>query len=154
MTDQEFEKWSKRLFVAFPSLWSWLQDNSPSPKETQAIWRETLRPYTFIECLQVVADWSDGTLKMIEAYERDKVHLHVAAIVGLRRDREHRRRKTAEDQDAYRNARRGPLDITRRLDGDMRKAFERLRPEHRKMLDGDITPGDYELAKSKVLAEL
>ena len=81
MTNDEFATFAKRLFVAFPSLWEWLQNNSPDAKATQDVWRETLRAYTLSECLRVIGDWSSGERPAFEAYERDKVHLLVRAMV-------------------------------------------------------------------------
>jgi hypothetical protein len=86
VTDSEFSQFAKRLFVSFPGLWEWLQSNSPDPKATQEVWRETLRPYTFIECLDVLEAWTTGKLKPFEAYERDKVHLIIRSIASRNRD--------------------------------------------------------------------
>jgi hypothetical protein len=149
MTDQEFPVFTKRLFVAFPSLWTWLQDNSPDPKETQSIWRNTLRPYSIDECLGVVEAWASGALKPFEAYERDKVHLAIRAIISAQRDKRAKHDKTNQDQQEYRRARRGAFDVTVHMDSSMLAAYSELRPIYASVLDGSMTRQEYELIKEE-----
>lgn len=152
MTDTEFAKWSTRLFVAFPSLWEWLNKNSPSPKETQALWRKTLAGYTLAECDAVLDDWSSGAAKPFEAYERDKVHLIVRSMVALKRDRAAKRKSLAENSAPYMQKRRGEFDLAAVLgDSSMVAALLELRPVHRRMLDGEVSEADYEVAKIEAM---
>jgi hypothetical protein len=150
MTDAEFPVFTKRLFIAFPSLWTWLQDNSPDPKETQAIWRNTLRPYSIDECLAVVEAWTTGELEPFAAYELDKVHLCVRSIISRRRDQRARHSKTNEDQQEYRRARRGPWDVTTHMDSSMLGALNELRPIYPSVLDGSMTRDEYDAIKDEV----
>jgi len=149
VTDPEFQVFAKRLFIAFPSLWSWLQENSPDPKETQAIWRETLRPYHLDECLAVVESWSSGQLKPFEAYERDKVHLFIRSIISARRDRRSKRESQAQELGDFRRARRGPFDITACMDQPMLGAFQELCKAYVRVRDGTMTADEYESFKSE-----
>lgn len=92
MTNEEFTTFAKRLFICFPSLSEWLKQSSPDPAATQAVWRKCLEPYRLDECLFVLERWSTGTLGSPEAYERDKVHLHVRSVIEG--DRAKQRRKS------------------------------------------------------------
>jgi hypothetical protein len=86
VTDDEAAQFRHELFkVHFPGLYDWW-NTLPAPQDTWRVWRETLRPYTFEECMSVVRRWSDGTLKPFEQYERERVHLLVRAIVLRDRD--------------------------------------------------------------------
>ena len=149
MTDSEFSAFTKRLFIAFPSLWTWLQDNSPDPKETQAIWRNTLRPYSIDECLAVVEAWATGELEPFAAYERDKVHLCVRSIISRRRDQRAKHSKTNEDQQEYRRARRGPFDLTAHMDLSMLGAYSELRPLWPGVVAGTLSEHDYAALKQE-----
>lgn len=167
MSNDEFTTWARRLFVAFPSLWDWLQSNSPDPKETQAIWRQALLPYTAAECQSVVDRWSTGALEPFAAYERDKVHLLVRAVVEGDRSKAERRRRKAENQDYWLDemARRRSVMGGERVGGAIVAAltdaggglsslYEELRPHHRKFLDGEIDADDYDRIKQDVLARI
>lgn len=150
MTDPEFAVFAKKLFVAFPSLWTWLQDNSPDPKETQAIWRNTLRPYSIDECLAVVDAWATGSLEAFQPYERDKVHLFVRAIVSANRDRRAKVATKEQEQAEYRRARRGVFDVTTHMDSSMLAAYQELRPIYAGVVAGSMSRDEYDAMKDDV----
>ena len=138
MTDREFETFSKNLFVAFPSLYEWLQSASPDPAATKAIWRETLRPYLLAECLGIIDDWNTGKSKPFEAYERDKVHLIIRSMVGLKRDRQRKREENAGRSKEYEQLPNTPFtDVT------MGTVYLKLRPLYAKMKAGAISAKEY-----------
>ena len=154
MTEADYRTWSKSLFVAFPSLWEWLNNSSPDPKETQAIWRRCLAPYSLDECMTVVNEWSDGTREPFEAYERDKVHLRVRARIEQERDRARKRRELSEASSPYRSKRqeRSEASTVATLLGD-RKAVAAGAAEHRKFLDGEIDWPEYVSRREVILRE-
>jgi hypothetical protein len=152
MTDLEFSVFAKRLFISFPSLWTWLQDNSPDPKETQAIWRNTLRPYSVDECLAVVDAWASGSLKAFEPYERDKVHLFIRAIISATRDKRAKAMNQEQEQADYRRFRRGAFDITAHMDSSMLAAYQELRPIYAGVVDGSLSRAEYDAIKDQVFA--
>lgn len=154
MTEAEYRTWSKRLFIAFPSLWEWLNTSSPDPKETQAIWRKCLEPYSADECMTVVEEWSNGTREPFEAYERDKVHLRVRARIEQERDRQHKRSEMSGASMPYRNKRheRREAVSVATLVGD-RKAIAAGAIEHRKFLDGDIDWQEYLVRREAIMRE-
>lgn len=133
MTNDEFTKFASRLFVAFPGLWEWLQSNSPDPRATQEVWRETLRPYSYLECLDVLECWTSGKLKPFEAYERDKVHLIIRAIIARNRDNEAKRRASREQASEYR-CKMTAMDIPGVAD-----AFKKGREVYLAFVNGEIT---------------
>lgn len=152
MTNPEFAQWAKRLFIAFPSLWDWLQSYSPDPAETQAIWRKCLAPYSLEECNRVVAEWSSGAREPFEAYERDKVHLRVRARIEQDRDRQRKREELAETANPYKEDRRRKRDATSvaELVGST-KAIAEGAAEHRKFLDGEIDWDEYVSRRDVIL---
>ncbi len=154
MTETEYRSWSKSLFVAFPSLWEWLNSSSPDPKETQAIWRKCLGPYSLAECMTVIDEWSTGAREPFEAYERDKVHLRVRARIEQERDRDRKRRELSEASSPYRTKRqeRSEASTVASLLGD-RKAVSAGAAEHRRFLDGEIDWAEYIDRREVILRE-
>lgn len=154
MTEAEYRQWSRSLFVAFPSLWEWLNASSPDPKETQSIWRRCLEPYSLAECSTVLEEWSNGTREPFEAYERDKVHLRVRARIEQERDRARKRREMSAASSPYRTKRqeRSGAATVATLLGD-RKAVAAGAAEHRKFLDGEIDWAEYVSRRDAIMRE-
>lgn len=148
MTDPEFEVFARRLFISFPSLYEWLS-GTIDPPATQAIWRNTLRQYSLAECLGIIDDWNTGKSKPFEAYERDKVHLIIRAMIGLQHDRQRKR-----DENAGRSADYEMLPNTPYSDATMASVYQKLRPIHKKMMNGEIGETEYAEIKRKELAKL
>jgi hypothetical protein len=87
MTDDEAKQFRMQMLdVAFPQLGAWFE-TLPHKIATWKVWVQCLRPYTLTECLSVLSRWSDGTLQPFEAYERERVHLLIRAIVERDRSR-------------------------------------------------------------------
>lgn len=149
MTDSEFQTFAKRLFISFPALHDWLQASSPDPAATQAIWRETLRQYSLAECLGIIDDWNNGRSKPFEAYERDKVHLIIKSMIGLQRDRQRKR-----DENAGRSKEYKQLPNTPYTDATMASVYLKLRPLHKKVLDGEMSQADYDVIHEQEMAKL
>jgi hypothetical protein len=99
--------------------------------------------------LGVVEAWASGALKPFEAYERDKVHLAIRAIISAQRDKRAKHDKTNQDQQEYRRARRGAFDVTVHMDSSMLAAYSELRPIYASVLDGSMTRQEYELIKEE-----
>ena len=162
MIDEEFTVFAKRLFVSFPTLLEWLKSTSPDPAATQAIWRDTLRPYTLADCLGIIDDWNTGRQKPFEAYERDKVHLIVRAMIGLKLDRQ---RKRDEVRDRHRDFDKrivlGDRSIpeqglrqSRLMDATMVDVYKTLLPIYKKVLDGELSQSEYDRIKEVEFAKL
>lgn len=159
MTDTEFSAWAKRLFIAYPSLWEWLQRNSPDHQETQRLWREQLRDYSAEECNAVLDEWQSGTRLPFEAYERDKVVLVVRSVIDKKRDKVRKAREQAERAKYYRetrerNAQAEPVGTSTLLDSEMRQAVIECVPIHRAYLDGEITRENYEAQRDVIIDKL
>lgn len=98
MTDPEFAEFAGQLFVAFPSLWEWLQTKSPDALATQRVWRQTLRPYSAKECQDVLDGWTSGRVKPFSQFERDRVHLVVQACCEFARTERRRQKENEENR--------------------------------------------------------
>lgn len=139
MTDQEFTVFAKRLFIAFPDLWEWLQEKSIDPKGTQEVWRDTLRACSMDECLQVLEDWIVGKRQSFKAYERAQVALMIRQSVFFDRDKIAKRNASHEKTNDYAKTKRGeyrPLAADFPQLGNLFRQGQALR---KRMLDGEIT---------------
>ena len=154
MTNPDFAVWVKRLLVAFPGLWDWLQSKSLDPIETQGVWRKCLAPYSLEECMTVLDEWSNGTREPFEAYERDKVHLRVRARIEQERDRARKRLELSEASTPYRTKRQGQRDATTvaTLMGD-RKAVAAGAAEYLKFKLGEIDWPEYVSRREVIMRE-
>jgi hypothetical protein len=158
MTENEFRDWSKRLFVAFPGFWAWVNDNSPEPKATLAQWCKTLKPYTLVECDAVLDAWTSGRTPPPAAYEREKVALVVRSIIELQRSRERNRREVAEGRASFDRLRNRnnyePLPNSPWSDQDMAATMQLGRVEHQKLKRGEIDKLEYHKRLNKLLAAM
>lgn len=149
MTNDEFIIFARRLFVSFPTLSEWLNATSPDPSATQEIWRETLRPYTLAECLGIVDDWNTGKSQPFAAYDRDKVHLIIRAMIGFQRDKQRKRNEVANRSKEYES-----LPNTPYTDATMVSVFKKLSSLYGKLQRGDITQAEYDSVHADEFAKL
>jgi len=149
MTDSEFTIFARRLFVSFPALLEWLNVNSPDPAATQSIWRETLRPYALSDCLGIIDDWNTGRREPFQAYERDKVHLIVRSMVGLKLDRQRKRDEVFNRSKEY-----DALPNTPYTDATMASVFKTMLPLYGKLQRGEITAAEYDRVHDEEFAKL
>lgn len=153
----EFEQFTKRLFVAFPSLREWLLRNSPDPNETCALWERTLSGYSLADCDSVLNRWTSGELKPFEAYERDKVHLCIKAVIDRDRDKVYRRQERLREVDQRqqrRSAGQGdPVRLVPTMDSEMTACMRELQPHFRRVLEGEMTQEEYDAMKDVVIAK-
>lgn len=99
MTNEEFNDFSKRLFIAFPSILDWLRNKSPDMLATQAVWRKTLAGYTLAECDAVLERWVEGDLPPPNAYERDVTAVFIRQVIE--RDRSQKRTVSLAKKQEY-----------------------------------------------------
>lgn len=154
MTDSEFLGWTKRLFVEYPSVWEWIQKNSPDPKGTQAHWRQQLRDYSAAECHAVLDAWATTSQHPFAAYERDKLPMIVRSVIDKRRDKQRKRERLAEQRREYEGVRRGgdPRQPTPTvLDSPMQAAVVECIPLHKRFLAGEIGEYEYERFRDAII---
>jgi hypothetical protein len=156
MTNEEYIEFTKRLFVQYPSLWTWISSLDAS-KEVQALWRRKLTKYALDEALAVLEGWFEAGARPFEAYERD----HVASVIASVIERERSKQARAEENERLIKMAQRPRRKTMEnigafssLRGDMRVAYETLRPIHKQMQDGVITNEEYQQRKDEVLSTL
>lgn len=145
MTNEDFGTFMDRLFVAFPSLYEWMQ-GTYKPEETQRVWRAALQPYSLEECLSVVSAWSSGKLPSPAAYDRDKVHLMVRAVVSKNRDMQ-----------ARKNANRDIVELPKRTALDVpgvAEAFKRGYEIKKAVMDGSLAESEARAAIAKIVDEV
>lgn len=166
MTDDEFNRFSRRLFIAFPSLREWLGNASDDPQETLRVWRQCLKPYPEHECQAVLDAWSTGQLRPFEAYERDKVHLCIRAVVEGTRSKKREAANRERDIEYHRAERRRRDELRARRGQGMAEglagtltsagrgmvsAFLELRPLHQQLLDGEIDKVEYAVMRGNII---
>jgi hypothetical protein len=88
MTEPEFDKFYKSLFVAFPSFRDFVNRQSPDPVGTLKTWFATLRNVTYDEADFVLQSWINGTGRgePPKAYEQQFVARVILAQVEFRRN--------------------------------------------------------------------
>lgn len=169
MNAQEFEQFTERLFIAFPSLGEWINEKSPEPQETLRVWRRCLDGYSVAECDSVLERWSTGVLEAFKAYERDQVHLMIRQVIERDRSLKRKATRDADSKDYWsqemqrRMSRRTGThegghvageSVLAACGSEMVAAFEKLKPAHKRMLDGELPEAEYVRFKNKVLEEL
>lgn len=139
MTKEEFKKFRKHLFAAFPDLMEWLRANSPDIELTCNMWERTLANCELTECLHVLDDWITGKRPAFKPYERSTIAVLIRQSVQFDRERENQRNKTQAESDVYQRGKRGeykPLAADFPLLGQIFRAGMELRT---RFLKGEIT---------------
>lgn len=154
MTDDEGKDFIRRLVIAFPAVDEIAKFNSPDLGATHRSWLKTLSRCTLAECDEVLDFW------IASDYTPDKTDLRlpahaIRATVMRKRDREQSQKRAEEDAQRARR-RRGTFQegINKRLGGDAVASVVRLRPIHKRMLDGEISRGEYQAVLEAELATL
>jgi hypothetical protein len=155
MTETEFLEFVESLYVAFPSLFEWVQKNSPNIKATHRTWFKTLGRYSLSECQKVLDSWIDGTRKPFAGFEKDQVALLIKAAV------EH-------DRDALRRHRSELEIVKERIADEAEKAkkreqyvrhpmlaaiYAKILPINKQWEKGEITEDEWQEAKNRLVAE-
>lgn len=153
MTDPEFTKWMNRLRVAFPDVWEWLSGFSDCA-ETQACWRQTLRPFSLSECLLIIESWITRTRPVPKRYEFGQLAIIVANSIEF--DRAKARQVNGADRERFAFAEKSREDIMRN-----RRAYEPITPmsnamrQCQKLLtarnSGEITDQEFERRKKEII---
>lgn len=159
MVDTEARQFINDLVIAFPQVDEIAKFNSPDLGATHRVWARVLSPFSVDECRQVLNDWIEGRLPPPSAADCKLIAHSIRAIIQRRRDANSKRRASEEIRDAGRNPRRSNAMQGERVAfgcivGDMRAAYETLRPLHKKMRDGEISVTDYTIRKIEVLGML
>lgn len=158
MTNEEFTTWSRKLFIAYPSLWEWLERNSPDTTATLEAWRDKLRSYTFDECIGVLSGWDRCSQHPFAAYERDQVPAIVRSVIDKQRDKARKREEQAAIAQDYREQRRrtdGRLDNAAGhfsiMDSEMQAAYEEGIPLQKQLDEGEITKEEYRVRRAEII---
>ena len=109
MTSEQVGKIIERVFVCFPSFRAWF-DGLGSRNETYDEWTKALSYAEYIDCLQVIDDWTSGRAEPPVGFERDQMIYKLA--------------KEAKDFAAQRDSRAEGERIRARVD---RSSYQPLR---------------------------
>ncbi len=84
MTEQEFNRWIKDYYAAFPETAAWV-NNSPDPKLTLKHWRETLADVDVGLAFKATRRMHAGhdRFEPVQGFDREKTALIVRRYVGL-----------------------------------------------------------------------
>lgn len=159
MTQDEFQRFTKRLFAYYPSLHGWLKNNSPDAGETLRHWFRVLEPFALSDCLQVLTDWEQTTDDPFGFNSRDKAaHLIRSSVV---RSQEKRRAKERQAKIAaeYKRKKNSPtaaedeVPLTEHFDSEMVAAVKEGIPHHKRFLAGEIDWAEYWRIKDEIIAK-
>lgn len=148
MTDLEIADFWKQCFIQFPTLKSWLRENSPDMPATLAVWSGALRKITAQEALSVLSRWSRGDLEPPTGYQRETFHLHVRSVVMADRSKNAGKRLREE---AFAKANIG--NRRPRILVSCREVMDRIIAEKAKYEQGLITQAELEEAKERIVRE-
>lgn len=159
MNKQDFQTFGKRLFVAFPHVWEWLNKESPDTKGTLDVWEDVLRPCTLTECLLVLDSWLEGKRPMFKAYERGELAVMIRQAVYFDRAKQaevnganrNRFAQSEEERAYYRKTKRGDY---RPLDADLPGLAQKFREGRelvRRLKDGELTLEAFEVEKRRLI---
>ena len=81
MTNNEIEEFWEQVWIQFPTMKPWLENNSEDMAGTLAIWSRALVPYTAAEVLSVLYRWSKGDVKPPAAYERESFAIKLIDVI-------------------------------------------------------------------------
>lgn len=81
MTEKEAMEFLDAAFIAFPGVYQWLKNASPSFEASKAVWARALMKISLDEGFGVLSRWTSGALKAPEGYQKETFHLHVVQTV-------------------------------------------------------------------------
>jgi len=155
VTEKEFLGFIEAMYVAFPSLYEWVQRNSPDPKATHRSWFKTLGRYSLAECQKVLDSWIDGSRKAFAGFEKDQVALLIKA--GVEFDRGQLRRHRSE-LEIVRERMHDAADQHRKREEYKRQPmigeiYAKILPFNKQLEKGEITKAEWEAEKNKLIEE-
>ncbi len=160
MTDQEFTKWMNRLRVAFPDVWEWLSGFEDCA-ETQACWRQTLRPFSLTECLLIIDNWISRTRPVPKRYEFGQLAIIVANSIEF--DRAKQRQINGADRSRFSFAEQSREEVLRKRqsyqpiespDPSLGQALREARKLMTARDKGEITEAEFYKRKQEILNSL
>lgn len=89
MNSYEIGKLFNQLFVCFPSFKTWYNELA-SKDQTYQVWTKNLSTVNFVDCLEVLDNWTSGKSKPPAGFEREQTIYKLAAAareIQLERDR-------------------------------------------------------------------
>lgn len=157
MTNEDWAKFTMRLFVEYPSLHSRLE-RTIDMQATLDHWRTKLSRFTADELNAVLDYWDRTNATPWDSYAVEQAVLVIANVASKARDK-----RNAKDQvDQIREAGRKPRTMQdgaqvgayESFDSPMAAAYERLRPIHKRYKLGEISHTEYFLAKEEIIGGL
>lgn len=158
MVDSDARQFIQDLVIAFPVVDDIAKFNSPDIAATHRSWARVLSECTKDECYAILNDWIDGKEQPPSAIDCKMIAHAIRSMIHRRRDKQRKRDESHKIRETGRNPRKRTCDGERIafscIKGNMREAFEKLVPLHRRMLAGEISQSDYDDIKTSVLGEI
>lgn len=160
MTNEEFSKFMNRLRIAFPDIWEWLS-GFEDHTQTQACWRETLRPFSLTECLLIIDSWINRTRPAPKRYDFGQLAIIVANSIEF--DRAKQRQVNGGDRERFKFAEQSRAEVLRKRNNyqpiesnepSMSAALQAGRQLRDKLDKGEITEGEFYKRKQEILNAL
>ena len=125
MNSVEMNKIFKQVFVCFPSFKNWY-DELPSKAQTYEVWTRALATANYVDCLEVLDQWTSGSAKPPAGFEREQTIYKLAAAardIAAERDRRAANERTLAQAD---RSRYQPLPWDRSMKAAYTKILTRL----------------------------
>ena len=148
MTEEEFNSFFDRVFIAFPNVKEYLLFNSPDYTKTLREWFPILEPFPKADCHAVVEGWLRGSIPMFEAKERGYFCLIVRSRILAHREELKKAHRQAEQRDnsiAYRNAKASLVKTP-----DMEAYISRIFPFNKQLERGEISEQTWKEERDKI----
>lgn len=149
MNSVEQGKLFNAIFAYFPTFRTWYQE-LPTRDQTYAIWSKALAEVNYIDCLQVLDDWTSGKAKPPAGFEREQTIYKLAAAardIQAERDRWAQNEKTLAQADRKQYT---PLKFDKSMNDAYAKILTRL-DEHKA---GAMTDAEWKEWCAKCASEM
>jgi len=159
MTDVEWNSFSSRLFIEYPSLFDRLKRSCGNTlDQTLSHWRKKLSRFTASELYAVLDRWEADNTVPWDAWAIEQAPAVLANVASNMRSVQSERDKVNAMLDDPRSKHRKQSNSEGLsfsiLTGNMRDVYLVMRPLYKQLMDGEITQDEYHIIHEREFAKL
>ena len=158
MSDADWAKFVTRLFVEYPSLHERLKRSAVDYVATIEHWRRKLSRFEASELNAVLDFWDTTQASPWDSFAVEQAVTIIANVASKARDRRSAKVEVEHIREAGRKPRTmqdgAQVSAYDSFDSPMAAAYSKLRPIHKRFLDGEISHAEYFLAKDEALESM
>lgn len=157
MSNAEWTAFTTRLFVEYPSLYTRLE-RTIDMEATLKHWRTKLSRFEACELNAVLDFWDRTNASPWDSFAVEQAVSVIANVATKARDRRTAKVEVEHIREAGRKPRTmqdgAQVSAYDSFDSPMAAAYSKLRPIHKRFLDGEISHAEYFLAKDEALGSM